>query len=432
MALKAKKNGALCGKIRLPGDKSISHRAIIIAALATGKTVIRNFLMSTDCLATLEAVRQMQVKVVVNQKEYFVTVDGVGLVGLRAPLQTIDCGNSGTAMRLLTGLLCAQAFNAVLVGDASLSRRPMRRVIEPLSQMGATLSTRADGTPPITIQESTLLHGITYNMPVPSAQVRSAILLAALYAKGETTVVEPATARDHTYRMLKYFGYDRLRKQQHSITLSGGGELTAREICVPGDISSAAFFIVAAAITPHSSITLLSVGVNPGRVGIINILKLMGADIEVTNYHEAYGEPVADIWVRYAPLHAIDIPKSQVPLAIDELPAILIAAAAATGITRLSGAAELRVKETDRIEAMVHGLKTLGIKAQATPDGAIIEGGVMQAGKIDSHGDHRIAMAFAIAANVALGAINIPDTANIQTSFPNFLELAQQIGMDIK
>lgn len=307
----------------------------------------------------------------------------------------------------------------------------MRRVSDPLNSMGAKISTGEDGTPPMRISPSSSLKGIDYVMPMASAQVKSALLLAGLYADGETCVTEPAPTRDHTERMLSGFGYP-VSRSGATACVRGGGRLTACHIDVPADISSATFFMVGAAIAPGSDVTLSHVGINPTRIGVINILRLMGADIEVLNAQEVGGEPVADLQIRYAPLHGIVIPEDQVPLAIDEFPALFIAAACASGETRLSGAAELRVKESDRIQVMADGLHTLGIDARPTADGMIIQAGQLQGGQVESHGDHRIAMAFAMAGLRAAGDITVADCANVATSFPGFVELAQKAGLGIR
>ena len=356
--------------------------------------------------------------------------------GLKAPAGPLYVGNSGTAMRLFAGLLAGQAFDSELTGDESLTKRPMGRVADPLRLMGATIDTAEGGRPPLKIKGGAALKGIYYDMPMASAQVKSCLLLAGMYAEGETRVREPAPTRDHTERMLNGFGYE-VSREGDTCWLQGGGKLTAGPIDVPSDISSATFFLVAAAITPGADITLEHVGINPTRVGVINILSLMGADLALENEHEVGGEPVADIRIRYAPLKGIDIPVDQVPLAIDEFPALFIAAANAQGKTRLRGAEELRVKESDRIQAMADGLAILGVEHTVVEDGIDIVGNADDAvasyggGRIDSLGDHRIAMAFAIASLRASDEIIIDDCANVATSFPDFVALAQRIGMQV-
>lgn len=426
---KAAPGGALTGRLRVAGDKSISHRSIMLGALAEGVTEVSGFLEGEDCLCTLSAFRAMGVRIE-GPQDGRVVIHGVGLHGLQAPAEPIYLGNSGTSMRLLAGLLAGQAFDVTMGGDESLSRRPMRRVSEPLSRMGAVIETTANGTPPLTIRGGQSLRGIDYEMPVASAQVKSSLLLAGLYAQGRTCITEPAPTRDHTERMLTGFGYA-VERHGSTVCVEGGGRLSATNIDVPGDISSAAFFLVGAAISPGSDLTLEHVGMNPTRVGVINILRAMGAHIEVLNERVVGGEPVADLRVRYSPLKGIRIPPDQVPLAIDEFPALFIAAACAQGETVLTGAEELRVKESDRIQVMADGLNILGVDARPTPDGMIIRGGGMGGGRIDSRGDHRIAMSFAMAALRAGGEIVIDDCANVRTSFPNFVELARRAGLKL-
>ena len=422
--------GKLSGSIRVPGDKSISHRSIMLGSLAEGTTEVTGFLEGEDALATLQAFRDMGV-VIEGPHNGNVTVHGVGLHGLKAPPGPIYCGNSGTSMRLLSGILAAQAFDTVMTGDASLSKRPMERVAKPLRRMGADIRSTGDkGTPPVTITGRQALKGIVYDMPVASAQVKSSVLLAGLWAEGATVVTEPAPTRDHTERMLRGFGYA-VETQGPQVTVRGGGKLTATRIDVPADISSAAFFMVAASIAEGSDVTLLHVGINPTRIGVINILRAMGGDLTVGNEREVGGEPVADIRIRSARLKGINIPEDQVPLAIDEFPALFIAAACAEGRTVLTGAEELRVKESDRIQVMADGLKLLGISAEPTPDGIVIEGGQLGSGRVVSHGDHHIAMSFAMAALRANGPIEIEDCANVATSFPDFVGLAKGAGLHI-
>lgn len=429
----AQPGGSLSGTFRVPGDKSISHRSIMLGSLANGVTEVTGFLEGEDSLATLQAFRDMGV-VIEGPHRGRVTIHGVGLHGLQAPPNTLYLGNSGTSMRLLAGLMAGQSFDVEMTGDESLSKRPMNRVANPLREMGAEIETAAEGRPPMLIKGGSQLSGITYTLPMASAQVKSCLLLAGLYADGKTVVTEPAPTRDHTERMLKGFGYD-VQVDGDTVTIESGGELTATSIDVPSDISSATFFMVAASIAPGSDITLEHVGINPTRIGIINILRLMGANLELLNEREVGGEPVADIRVRYAKLKGINIPEDQVPLAIDEFPAIFIAASCAEGQTVLTGAEELRVKESDRIQAMVDGLQVLGVDIQGTDDGAIIQGfgeaGAFGGGEIITHHDHRIAMSFAVASLRASADIKILDCANVATSFPGFIELSQNSGMNI-
>lgn len=424
-----KPGSRLQGQVQVPGDKSISHRSIMFGALAEGTTEIHGFLQGDDSLATLQAFRAMGVRID-GLEQGRVSVHGVGMHGLRAPAGDLDLGNSGTSMRLLCGLLAGQSFDVTLTGDASLSGRPMQRVLQPLAQMGAEISSDEGGTAPLHIKSGAALKGIDYKLPMASAQVKSCLLLAGMYAQGETCVTEPAPTRDHTERMLQGFGYA-IERHGARACLHGGGRLQACQIEVPADISSAAFFLVGASIAPGSALMLQGVGINPTRTGIIDILRLMGADIQLENERESGGEPVADIKVRPAPLKGIHIPEQLVPLAIDEFPAIFIAAACAEGETVLTGAEELRVKESDRIQVMADGLQILGIDAQPTADGIVIQGGALQSGQVDSHGDHRIAMAFAMAALRAAGPIEIQDCANVNTSFPGFVELATEAGLSI-
>ena len=418
------------GDLRVPGDKSMSHRSIMLGSLADGMTEVTGFLEGEDSLATLQAFRDMGVEIE-GPNEGRVVIRGVGLHGLKAPKKPLYLGNSGTSIRLLSGLLAGQAFDVELQGDTSLSGRPMGRVATPLRKMGAVIETEKDGTPPMRIKGGQKLKGINYRMPMASAQVKSCVLLAGLYAEGETTTVEPAPTRDHTERMLRGFGYQ-VDSNDDTAILNGGGRLTSTRINVPADISSAAFFMVAAAIVPGSDITLRHVGVNPTRIGVINILRQMGANIELFNPAQVGDEPVADIRVRYSPLKGIAIPEDQVPLAIDEFPVLFVAAACAEGKTILTGAEELRVKESDRIQSMADGLVTLGVDAVATDDGIHIVGGEIGSGEVESFDDHRIAMAFSIAALRANGPITIKETNNVATSFPNFISLARQVGINIK
>jgi 3-phosphoshikimate 1-carboxyvinyltransferase len=422
--------GTLTGRVRVPGDKSISHRSIMLGSLAEGMTEISGFLEGEDSLATLAAFRSMGVAIT-GPDQGRVSIRGVGLRGLSAPRQALNLGNSGTSMRLLAGLLAGQAFDSTLTGDASLSGRPMRRVVEPLTRMGARIAMTAAGTAPLAIQGGMQLQGIDYVMPVASAQVKSCLLLAGLYASGRTCVTEPAPTRDHTERMLAGMGYP-VQRDAGRVCLEGGQALRGISIDIPADISSTAFFLVGASIAQGSDLVLEHVGMNPTRTGVIDILTRMGADIRIENRREAGGEPVADLHVSPAPLHGINIPAELVPLAIDEFPVLFVAAACASGRTVLTGAEELRVKESDRIQVMAEGLATLGIDATATPDGIIIEGGTFGAGVIDSHGDHRVAMAFAMAALRAQGTIQILDCANVNTSFPGFVELAGGAGLHIE
>jgi 3-phosphoshikimate 1-carboxyvinyltransferase len=429
MEFKLLPGGTISGEARVPGDKSMSHRSIMLGALAEGTTRVSGFLEGDDALATLATFRAMGVSIE-RHGEGEVVVHGVGLHGLAAPDGLLDLGNAGTGMRLMCGLMAGQPFDTVLTGDASLCSRPMGRVIDPLRLMGAKIDAQEGGRPPLKITGGSQLKGIHYDLPMASAQVKSCVLLAGLYAQGRTSVTEPAPTRDHTERMLRGFGYE-VKREGEVISLQGGGSLKAADIDVPADISSAAFFLVAASITPGSDLLLTHVGINPTRIGVLNILNLMGADITLKNEREVGGEPVADIQVRYAPLHGVDIPEDQVPLAIDEFPALFIAAACAQGRTVLRGAEELRVKESDRIAAMAEGLNTLGVNNEVLEDGIIIEGGTIGGGEIRTHMDHRIAMAFSIAALRAEQEIVVLDCDHVATSFPGFDALARGLGLQI-
>ncbi len=416
------------GQLRVPGDKSISHRGLLLGAIAEGTTRIDGFLRSEDCLATLAALRALGVTV--DDEGDHVSVHGVGLRGLSAPAAPLDLGNSGTAIRLLAGLLAGQSFDTALTGDASLCRRPMGRIADPLGQMGARVDT-TDGCPPLTVHGGRALAGIDYRLPVASAQVKSALLLAALYADGDTQIRGSGASRDHTERMLLSMGAA-LDLEEDCITLHPGRRLEAMDLQVPGDLSSAAFFLLGAALAADAPLVIESVGINPTRLGILGILELMGARVEVSNHRMEGREPVADLLLARSALRGAEIPPSVVPLAIDEFPVVFVAAAVADGDTLVTGAEELRHKESDRIATMVAGLRALGADIEERPDGALIHGGKLHGGEIDSHGDHRVAMAFAMAALVADGPVRIRDTANVATSFPEFPGLAVQAGLTLE
>ncbi|WP_313437338.1 3-phosphoshikimate 1-carboxyvinyltransferase [Stenotrophomonas sp.] len=426
----ARKGQPLQGSLTIPGDKSVSHRSVMFAALADGTSHIDGFLEGEDTRATARIFSQLGVRIETPSASQRI-VHGVGIDGLQAPSAPLDCGNAGTGMRLLAGLLAGQAFDCTLVGDESLSGRPMRRVTGPLSQMGAKIDTQDDGTPPLHVHGGQSLQGIDFASPVASAQVKSAVLLAGLYAQGETSVVEPHPTRDYTERMLSAFGVD-IEFSPGKARLRGGQRLRATDIVVPADFSSAAFYLVAASIIPGSELRLKQVGLNPRRTGLLHALRLMGADITEENPAEQGGEPVADLVVRYAPLKGARIPEELVPDMIDEFPALFVAAAAAEGQTVVTGAAELRVKESDRLAAMATGLRALGMQVDETEDGATLHGGVrLGSGTIESHGDHRIAMAFAIAGQISEGEVRINDIANVATSFPDFDGLARSAGFNL-
>ena len=425
-----KSGGTLTGEFRVPGDKSISHRSIMFGSIADGTTHVTGFLQGEDSLNTLRAFRAMGVEIDGPNDKGEVTIHGVGIDGLKAPSHDIDLGNSGTSIRLMSGLLSGQSFDVVLSGDRSLSNRPMKRVTDPLELMGAKVDTDEGGRPPLKINGGANIQGIDYVMPMASAQVKSCVLLAGMYAKGKTCVTEPATTRDHTERMLNAFGYA-VETNANKMCIEGGGRLTACDIDVPADISSAAFYMVGASIAENSDITLQHVGVNPTRTGIIDILKLMGANIELLNQRIVGGEPVADIRIKSAKLKGIDVPEHLVPLAIDEFPVLFVAAACAQGKTVVTGAEELRVKESDRIQVMADGLQAIGVDAQPTADGMIINGGSIKGGQVHSRDDHRIAMAFTMAALRSDSDIIIEDCENVSTSFPDFIGVANRAGIKV-
>ncbi|MEO8466380.1 MAG: 3-phosphoshikimate 1-carboxyvinyltransferase [Gammaproteobacteria bacterium] len=422
------------GTITVPGDKSISHRALMLGAVADGRTVVHGFLASEDCLATQAVMEALGVSIQRGPRET-VQIDGVGLAGLTAPARVLDLGNSGTAIRLLIGLLAGQPFACELTGDTSLRQRPMERVAVPLRKMGAQIDTAAGGKPPVKLRGGVQLRGIDYALPMASAQVKSAVLLAALGATGRTIVRSPGPSRDHTERMLLTMGAavaQDSRGAGHSVALEGPVKLRGIEITVPGDFSSAAFFMVAGCIGARDGLTIRNVGMNPTRTGLLTILRSMGADIEIRNERGAGAEPVADLLVRKSALHGIDVSPELVPLSIDEFPILFVAAAAASGTTTVTGAEELRKKETDRIAVMARGLEKVGIHVEELHDGARITGGEVRGGAVDSRGDHRIAMSFAVASLLASEPIDIANTAEVATSFPSFLEVAAAAGLNVQ
>lgn len=429
LAFVASPGGRLAGRVRVPGDKSISTRAIILGSLAEGVTEVEGLLEGEDALATLQAFRDMGV-VIEGPHQGRVAIHGVGLHGLKSAPGAIYLGNSGTSMRLLAGLLAAQSFDSTLTGNATLSRRSMNRVAEPLRAMGAVVESGAEGRPPLTIRGGRQLVGQVFEAPTASAQVKSCLLLAGLYAQGRTTIIEPTPTRDHTERLLEGFGYP-IQRSAGRLSIEPGHRLNGTRIEVPADMSCAAFFLVAASIAEGSELLLEHVGINPARTGVIDILRLMGADIELENPRQAGGEPVADLRVRSAPLTGIEIPEALIPLAVDEFAVVFIAAACARGRTVLRGAQELRARDSDRIQIMADGLQVLGIKVEPTADGIIIDGGTFTGGELDARGDHRVAMAFSVAALRASAPIRIRDCANVVTSFPNFLALCAQVGMSV-
>ncbi len=419
----------LRGTLAIPGDKSISHRAVMLAALADGTSTIDGFLEGDDTRATAAIFAQLGVRIDAPSTSKRI-VHGVGVDGLQPATGVLDCGNAGTGMRLLAGLLAGQRFDSVMVGDASLSQRPMRRVTQPLATMGAHIESSSEGLPPLHIHGGQRLIGIEHSLQVASAQVKSALLLAGLYAHGHTVVHEPHPTRDYTERMLQAFGVE-LDCAPGRARLRGGQRLRAVDVVVPADFSSAAFFLVAASIVPGSELRLRQVGLNPRRTGLLSVLRRMGAEIREEHTGTHGGEVVADLVVRYAPLHGIEVPEALVPDMIDEFPALFIAAACATGATTVRGAAELRVKESDRLAVMAAGLRQLGVRVDETADGATIHPGALHDGDIASQHDHRIAMAFAVAAQVAEGALRIRDVATVATSFPGFAQLARGVGFTI-
>jgi len=421
MRLTVKKARDLSGRVKVPGDKSISHRALLLGAIAEGTTRVRNFLPAADCLATLACVRSLGVEVE-RLSEIELIVQGRGLPGLIEPKDVLDCAGSGTTMRLLAGILAGQPFYSVLTGNEQLRCRPMGRIVEPLKQMGATVFGRDDGRlPPLTIIGGNL-RSIEYTLPVASAQVKSAILLAGLYADGPIVIHEPGPARDHTERMLAAMGAD-IGVDGATITLRGDTKLSSLDIVVPGDISSAAYFIAAACLVSGSEVAIEGIGVNPTRTGFLDALRKMGADILVENQREVSGEPVTDVVVRAGELRGIEVRGDQVPRMIDEFPILAVVASQAQGMTVVSDAAELRVKETDRIANVVAELCKLGARIEERPDGFVVEGPTRLVGaQVNSHGDHRLAMSLAIAGLLAEGETTIGGAECIVDSFPGFEE----------
>jgi 3-phosphoshikimate 1-carboxyvinyltransferase len=410
------------GEVSPPPDKSISHRAVIFSSLSLGKSMVKNFLRAKDTLSTVSAFRCLGTDI--REEGDALIIDGKGLYGLSEPSDIIDCGNSGTTTRLVAGVLSGNPFFSVLTGDDSLRSRPMARVIHPLSLMGARMLARSDNRYlPVAIRGERL-KPVTYHMPVASAQVKSALLLAGLYADGETAVIEPAKSRDHTERMLPAYGAD-LKVEGLRVIVKGGRELSPIDVEVPGDFSSAAFFIIASLIIPGSELLVRNVGINPTRTGLLEVLGKMGATIEMTNTHEVSGEPVADLYCRATGrLHSVDVTGESIPSLIDEFPVLCVAAAAAEGTTTIRGAEELRVKESDRIKSMVCELRKLGVEIEEYPDGLCIRGtDVLRAAEVSSHGDHRIAMSLAVAALAAEGTTTICGAGAVDISFPGFFDI---------
>lgn len=417
------------GHFKVPGDKSISHRALLLGAVAAGPLEVEGFLDSADCRATRAAVEALGVRVERVGADRL-RVIGPGPRGLRNPRATLELGNSGTGIRLLTGLLAGLGLRAEMTGDASLRSRPMERVAAPLRQMGAEIRTD-EGRPPIQLAGGSTLTAIDYSMPVASAQVKSAILLAGLSARGTTVVRQPAVSRDHTERMLQTLGAPVDFDLQHA-AITGPCVLNGGQVGVPGDFSSAAFFVVAGLLRAGEGMLIRGVGINPTRIGLLDILRAMGGRIKIRNPRQLGAEPVADLWVERSTLEGIDVPPDLVPLAIDEFPVLFVAAAAAQGMTRVRGAAELRVKESDRIASMASALAAVGVQVDETDDGIDIDGGSIGPGVVDSVGDHRVAMSMAVAGLVAQGSIRIEDVGHVGTSFPGFAGLARSVGFALE
>lgn len=420
------------GEVRVPGDKSISHRVVMLGAIANGTTGVSGFLEAEDTRATVHAVRALGITVE-SDGAGGLRIHGRGREGLSGPAAPLDLGNSGTGLRLLAGLLAGQSFDSTLVGDASLSRRPMRRIAEPLSRMGARVETAPEGTPPVAISGGRELAGIEHRLEVPSAQVKSCLLLAGLYAHGRTAIEETAPTRDHTERMLAGFGYE-VERGPGMAAVTGGGELAARNVSVPGDLSSAAFFLVGACIAPCGRVRIPNVGLNPTRDGVLRILERMGANVMLANRRDSGGEPVADLEVAATRLRGVEIDGDLVALGIDEIPVLLLAAARADGTTVVRGAGELRVKETDRLAAMEEGLRRLGVRVETRPDGMVVHGSTtpFRPARVDSRGDHRIAMTFALAGLRADGPVEIEDCENVATSFPGFGKAVCAAGLEVE
>jgi 3-phosphoshikimate 1-carboxyvinyltransferase len=412
--------------LTVPGDKSISHRALMLGSVADGTTEISGFLAGEDCLATLQAFRQMGVDVIQHDATSL-SVRGVGLNGLVAPQGALDLGNSGTAMRLMAGLMSGQAFNSELTGDESLNGRPMGRVITPLTKMGAAIESSCEGTPPLQISGGVRLSGIDYSLPVASAQVKSSILLAGLYAHGKTSIHESAVTRDHTERMMRTMGVE-VFSESGAIRMRGRQTLAGCPIQIPADLSSAAFVMLAALLAEDANVLIENVGINPTRTGVVDVLRAMDADIALENSRTLGDEPIADIRVKSSRLKGCSVDPELVSLAIDEFPVLFVAAAAADGCTRFSGIGELRVKESDRIAAMASGLRAMGIEVSESQDGAVVQGGKFAGGTVDSFGDHRIAMSLAVAATVASTPVTINNVDAVDTSFPGFADLMNSLG----
>ena len=435
MIFTVKRGEGLRGEISVPGDKSISHRSIILASLAEGESTISGLLEGEDCLATIEVFKKMGIDI--SSKKGVYSVIGNGLQGLKEPNEALDFGNSGTSIRLCAGLLSSQNFSSLLTGDKSLSTRPMRRVVDPLNAMGADLAATDEGTLPIKVSPVKFLHAIEYSLPVASAQVKSCLMLAGLFAEGETKITEKTITRDHTERMFKEYGLPieiKTSGQSRTICVKKASRIYPQDIKVPGDFSSASFFILAALICPDSSIKIKNVGINDTRIGFLHALRHMGANIELINVKNA-SEATADILVKTSSLKGISLNTALVANMIDEMPAFFVAAALAEGITIVKDAKELRTKESDRLQAMADSLNAFGIKNELSKDGIVIHGigskGTLNSAEIESYGDHRIAMASAIGSLRSDGVVKILDCVNVNTSFPNFIDVCREVGIDI-
>ena len=435
MIFTVKRGEGLRGEISVPGDKSISHRSIILASLAEGESTISGLLEGEDCLATIEVFKKMGIDISSNKGIY--SVIGNGLQGLKEPNEALDFGNSGTSIRLCAGLLSSQNFSSLLTGDKSLSTRPMRRVVDPLNAMGADLAATDEGTLPIKVSPVKSLHAIEYSLPVASAQVKSCLMLAGLFAEGETKITEKTITRDHTERMFMEYGLPIEIKpsgQSRTICVNKVSRIYPQDIKVPGDFSSASFFILAALICPDSSIKIKNVGINETRIGFLHALRHMGANIELINVKNT-SEATADILVKSSSLKGISLNTALVANMIDEMPAFFVAAALAEGITIVKDAKELRTKESDRLQAMAESLNAFGITNELSKDGIVIHGigseGTLNSAEIDSYGDHRIAMASAIGSLRSDSVVKILDCVNVNTSFPNFIDVCREVGIDI-
>ena len=427
MEIRVSRAARIDAEIKVPGDKSMSHRAAMLSALSDGKCHLHNYLMGEDCLGTIRVLQQLGVKIERRGPGEFIVHGCRGR--FESPTGDLDCGNSGTTMRLMSGLLAAQPFRVRLTGDASLSRRPMKRVMDPLRKMGVLMETEGAGDcPPMVIEGTNSLSALEYKLPVASAQVKSAVLLAGLFAGGKTTVIQPVATRDHTERMLEYFGVP-VEVNGERISVEGGKLPHARDFDVPGDISSAAFWLVAAAAQPGSRLKIKNAGLNPTRTGILDVLKRMGADIRIERKDDGTGEPAGDVEIQGAKLHGTTIGGAEIPNVIDELPVLAVAAALADGTTIIKDAAELRVKESDRLAVVAHHLQAMGAVVTEHADGMEIRGGrPLHEARLTSHGDHRIAMAFAVAGLFAEGETVIENTECVETSFPGFAEQLRALG----